>query len=469
MARSLGDSFEKGTLFLLFAQGIFFLTNYVIHIMAANTVSASDYGRFGVIMSILGMSYIFLSIGLPESAAKFISEDRDQLSVVRIVLFFQTLFSAFISLLLYLFAESIAVLLNDIKLISYIHLLSILIPIRAIFNVFRSVFQGQKLFRISSYVSLINSVLKMFFSVLLLFLGYKITGILLGYITAALLAMILAIIFSLRNGFKRGKDIGMHELFKFASPLIFLTISLNVILDMDILLIKALLIDSNQVGYYNSAKVISTIPVGLALAFAGTVLPTISKFSSRDEHHEIKLFINKLISYLIIIFLPFCAIISSSSDLVIGILFPIEYQDSIRSLSVLVFSFSLLSVFMVISSVFNGLGKTHFPLFVSFLMIVIYSILSYNLILSRGIYGASLASFFTNMAGVILLMIILRNNYPFVLMSKNNLYFTLPNVLLYFSIILVKPSLQILFLFISVFLIIYYNIIVNSKIFDLRT
>tara|TARA_B100000029_G_scaffold509450_1_gene598661 strand:+ start:1929 stop:3338 length:1410 start_codon:yes stop_codon:yes gene_type:complete len=459
-------SFERGTLYLLFAQGIFFLSNYVIHILAANTVSAADFGRFGVIMGILGMSYVFLSIGLPESATKYISEGRDQRTVVRLVLFFQILLSLLISLILYISAPSISLFLNDMGLIPYIRLLSILIPIRAIFNVYRCAFNGLGLFRLSSYLSLINSISKLSFSIFFLFIGYKVTGVLWGYIGSAIVVMLIGICFSIHHGFKKGKEINLGELFRFASPLIILTIILNVILDIDIILIKALISDSNQVGYYNSAKAISSVPVGLALAFSSTVLPTISKYKSMKKHSEINTFITKLISYVIILFLPFSVIISSSSDLVVSILFPSEYRESIESLSILVFSFSILAVFMILSSIFNGLGKTYFPLLVSFFMMFFYIILSYKMILSLGIFGASLASLLSNSLGVFCLLLILKAHYPFKLISQENLFFVIPNVIFYLSIIFLDPSPFIHSVILLLFSIIYINIIIKSGLFQ---
>ena len=150
------QSFEVGTSYLLFAQVIFFVTSYIIHVLAAHLVSVTEYGRFGVTMSLLSLSYVFLSLGLPESATKFISQGKDQKVVAKIVLLLQLFLSLIVSFLLYSFAPEISNYLNDKEMIQYIYLLCLLIPIRAVFHVFRSIFNGLELFRISSFLSLLN-------------------------------------------------------------------------------------------------------------------------------------------------------------------------------------------------------------------------------------------------------------------------------------------------------------------------
>ena len=49
------NSFEIGTILLIISQIFFFVSSYVVHVVAAHTVSPIDYGRFGVVMGILSI------------------------------------------------------------------------------------------------------------------------------------------------------------------------------------------------------------------------------------------------------------------------------------------------------------------------------------------------------------------------------------------------------------------------------
>ena len=54
----------KGTFFLMISQIIFLGSGYIIHFGLARIVSPAEYGRFGIILSLLMISQIFLNMGI---------------------------------------------------------------------------------------------------------------------------------------------------------------------------------------------------------------------------------------------------------------------------------------------------------------------------------------------------------------------------------------------------------------------
>ena len=82
---------KLGTTFQILAQLSFFFGGFLISIFAAHNVSAENYGRFGVVMSIMGISYVFLSAGIPDALSKIISEGKNQYTMYLEALQFQLL------------------------------------------------------------------------------------------------------------------------------------------------------------------------------------------------------------------------------------------------------------------------------------------------------------------------------------------------------------------------------------------
>jgi stage V sporulation protein B len=64
----------KGTVWLMIAMIIFMGSGYIIHIGLARVVSPDEYGIYGVILSLLAITEIFLQNGVPQSVSKFVAE-----------------------------------------------------------------------------------------------------------------------------------------------------------------------------------------------------------------------------------------------------------------------------------------------------------------------------------------------------------------------------------------------------------
>jgi O-antigen/teichoic acid export membrane protein len=189
----------KGTLYLMIAQTIFLGTGYIIHIGLARIISPIEYGRFGVILSILMMSQIFLNLGIPETVTKFISEGRNSKIVKNKALKLQLLFSLIIFLIIFLSAPLIANILNDPKLMNYIRFASIIIPVRAVYAILRGVLNGFRYFEKSAYAHTIDALIRIISVFILIYLGFGIYGAIGGYIFGAFVALWFSYLFSLEN------------------------------------------------------------------------------------------------------------------------------------------------------------------------------------------------------------------------------------------------------------------------------
>ena len=185
----------KGSIYLIAAYVLFYLSSYVIHFMLARIISPITYGTIGVILSILTVLQIFLLHGIPTAAAKYLSEGANGKEIRDRSLILQLIYTLFIAFLVFITAPMVADLLNDQTYIAYIKFLPIVIFVRSINQLFNNFFNGYREFERQAIHMAIDSFPRLLFVFTFVYMGYGIYGVLGGYGAASLMGIIYAIIF----------------------------------------------------------------------------------------------------------------------------------------------------------------------------------------------------------------------------------------------------------------------------------
>jgi len=432
--KRLGLNFISGSSYMISAEAIYFLAGYMIHIVAASQVSPLDYGRFGIIMSLMGLIYVLLGTGLPESLTKHISEGFDARQTYFLVLKYQVVVSLILFILLFFSSSYISDLLGDEDLEVYIKSISFLIILRSIFHINRGFLNGLSKFGLSSIMSIVNNISKSFLSILFLLMGYGIFSMIGSYMAATLLAIIISFIFIYSIEIPSGKQIKSANLFVFTIPLIIFTICHTIMDSTGIFFIKSMITDPNTTGYFNSAKVLSSTIVTIGFAISYTTLPTASKIYSTQNHYAMQNFIGNIMRYLFLILCPIIICIYLTSNELISFFFPNDYVAASRSLEILIISSSFFAVFIVQASIINGTGNPKLPMIISLLLIPLFIILNIELITRYGMVGSPLSSLICNIIGTIILTSFLFHKYQTFILLKNIKFFFTINLILFLFI-----------------------------------
>ena len=163
-------SLAKGTIYLMIAQVIFLASGYIIHIGLARTLSSTEYGRVGVILTIMMMSQIFLLTGVPNAITRFVAQGVNIIKIKKKANLIQLIFSIIIFGIVIILAPLLSDILKDEKLSNPIRLISVIIPIRAFLGVYKGILLGKKEYIKSTIVEMMNSVPRIFFVFTFLFL-----------------------------------------------------------------------------------------------------------------------------------------------------------------------------------------------------------------------------------------------------------------------------------------------------------
>jgi len=265
----------KGSLYLIISRILFIFSSYVIHVFAARYFSITEYGYLGILLSLMAMIRVLFGSGLPQSVSKHIAQNISlKREVLKSGVLMMMLFSLPVAIIYFFLSGSIASFLREESLKKLIQLSALLLPAIAAFNVYLYALNGQKHFGKQAIILSCYAVGRVVFSLLFVIIGLKIGGIILGFFTSIVVALIISISFN--PSIKNVKYFPKKRLISYAIPILLSAIGLVIILNIDVLYVKNIILDPEAAGYYVPATVMAKIPYRLFITFSITFLPTIA-------------------------------------------------------------------------------------------------------------------------------------------------------------------------------------------------
>jgi stage V sporulation protein B len=382
----------KGTLHLMVAQAVFLVGGYIIHFGLARIVTPSDYGRFGVTLAILQILQIFLVKGIPEAVTKYISEGKDTKKTNSISFKIQLSLSFSIFVIIIVLSPFIADILNDDKLMWYIIIISLVIPIRAIYSIYTGYLIGLREFKKVGIIYNINYISRVLFVFLFILIGFGILGALGGIICGSMLSLFFSYYLTRKKEDIIGKNISSKEIIRYATPMIIFSATYLILMNLDLLFIKSFLNNPINAGYYTAARMISSIIFIVFFGLSISLLPSISKSVSKKDIIQIRSYIHLSLRYMLMIIVPICIIIGIYANGFITLFYPDEYGLASSSLSLLIIGTALITIFVIFGTIINGAGKPKISMCIGGISVIIFIILNYILVPRYGMEGGALST-----------------------------------------------------------------------------
>lgn len=385
----------------MIARVAFLLSSYAIHItMAYYLADPKDYGTLGVIISLITMARVFLSAGLPQATSRFIAQDEEHADAIfRKALTIQYICAAIVTAFYVGGTPLWTYLLNDKSLTGYIFWSAVLIPLMGVFQIHLSYLNGKRLFGLQAFFIGLYSVGRFVIAFMLVLLGMKILGVILGFIISTFVAMVL-VMFSTKR--KRDNfEFAGRKLVNFAVPVILFSLGISFLLNLDILLLKHFIPDSPIIGYYAGAMNLGKAPYFIFYAFSVTILPSVAKALSENDIEKARGLVRKNLSNLLLLSIPAGTMVLATSDKLLDFVYPGSFTVASTPLSILIFSMSALAVFYSLTSIITAKGKPVISMIIVLLCIPAQIGLSMYLIPKYQMSGAALSNLFTVLIGVI--------------------------------------------------------------------
>lgn len=387
----MNQSIAKGTLYLGMAQLLFLISSYAIHIGLGRMLGPELYGMYAVVVSLVTVVNLILTTGIPRTVSKFTSERPDLAkSILKTAGKLQLCLSLLIFALYFILASFLAEILKDCSLTTLIRVSSIMIPIYAIFSLYTGYFNGLRDYRNQSVISAVYSISKIALIFGLVLMGFSVFGAVLGFAISPAAGLLIAVAIA-SFPIRTSEYIGYSKIIKFALPVIVLSVLLNFSTSVDLLVLKAIVRDSQEVGYYSAASMISKVPFTLLGALNMALFPAVSSLTYLNDLQKTREYIQESFRYLLIFLVPATAFIFVTATEFISLLYSPKYVEGGEPLRVLIIGILFFSVFAYFLNIVVASGKASLAAGFSVFISVLSAILNFTFIPVFGMTGAAIA------------------------------------------------------------------------------
>ncbi|MDP3997144.1 MAG: oligosaccharide flippase family protein [bacterium] len=394
----------SGALSLVTAQAVVLILGYVTHLWIGRVLGPGPYGIYGVVLSVQTIFSLFLTLGIPVAISRYAAQDEMHAqSILRQGLRLQAYAAILITVLVFFASSVIAWLLQDSSLTPYFMFVAFVIFSQAFYPIFNQFFSGMHLFNRQALLTIFYAIVKLVSALTLIYFIYvygAFAGFMLGGIAAGVVGW-----YSTRNiGGHKNKLLPVKKFLSFAGVYVLILVGLQILISLDLFMVKAILHSDTSAGYYNAAVTLSRISFTMLQALGFILLPSVAKLTKPGAAHDkAASFISDTIRYLIALIVPSVALAAATSKSLIIIFFSSTYIPAAPVLTVLMIGLGGLSFYMLLANIAAGAGRPAVPLYITIAMLLISPSLGLYLIPRLGLIGAAWQTTTTGLIGLIVI------------------------------------------------------------------
>lgn len=434
----------KSFFLLFFAEFLFYVSGYVIHMGAGRILGVEDYGRYSLIITFTILIANLIGAGLPIAMSKFISgfqsERKDDyiLLVKRKIALWQGVFMIALGGLFFFLAPLFARILGDESLTFFFRLASGIIPLYGADLYYFYYYSGLKRFDIQAWLKCIRALLRVTIILALAF-WFHLEGIIAGYLIVPLLIFFMAWFIDIRYMKKSApkKSNEQYVPFSFSQTvslalhaIVFLVL-FEILVSFDMYILKYILGDNTLIGEYSASLTLARIPTFLFYALTILLLPTISEMSVMKDTKRSKEIIALVLKGMLIVTVPFVVILSAYAESILTLLFGISFVGAKEFVPLFCLSMALLTVLYVLGFAFIGAGKAFIPVSLVSSALVLNIIFSFIFIEKFGVLGALWVKLFISLGIVCGVLLAVWKVFGVLVSLKESFFILLLGVLFY--------------------------------------
>lgn len=465
----------RSTFWVTISEIIFNVSGFIIHSIVGRMLGPSDYGRYGIVITLTTMIIILIGNGIPTAMSKYLSEVFEtNPPMVRVIkkqaIILQTIIIAVITFLFYLSTPLIGIILHDQTIVPLFQISTWIIPTFAMASFYFSYYTGLHEFNIQSLLKTLRSIFKIVFIIGLAYL-YKVPGSINGYTISTLVlfaagAWIDKFIVAKKLD-SREKELHLEntnpvfewrKLVDYAWQIIIFFLAYELLISIDLYLVKGILQDDHLTGLYNASLTLGRMPYYIFYALTVVLLPVISKTTSANDHEKTTEIISQSLRLMMILLIPSIILMSIYARPLIKIFYGQKYIDAAAPMSILVWGVGFLTIFYVFCFIMSGAGKVRIPMVLSMIGLIINTILNYVLIKKFGIMGSATATSITSAIITFLMLYYVAKDFGVVMSLKSLLKMSLAGAVMYAASFLFNRG-EFVFMLWSVILFIFYLLI----------
>lgn len=407
-----GRRVARSTLQLTGAQAVLYLSGYLITVILARKFGPSNYGIYGLILSVLVWTEQIGRLGIPTAVEKIIPENEGQASVVEhtgeslLLTIYLLIFVAF-----WLTAPLLARLFHISNGTMLFRLAAFDLPLCGMYFAFLSVLAGSRKFAVVSIGRIIYCLTKLVGILAVIMMGLSIPKALLVNILATASGLLfLSFKVSLKNFYPSYDTIA--PIVHLAFPVALYLFGLQVLYNLDLWCLRIIETDKHGViGIYIAALNVSKITLIGSSVAAGVILPFVSFALAKQDAALVQRYVQGAARLLWVTLLPVCVIFSVNSEELITFIYSDDYSSGATFLSLLILGYGLYNFLTLFCVLLTAYGRPFLSAATVLCLIPLFLFLNIILIPRFGGIGAAASVLVISIPGVLITGILCYKKY----------------------------------------------------------
>jgi len=396
-----------GTAFVLAGQVSFVLGGYLLHFYLSRAIDPVAYGTYGLIMNVLTWTESPLNSGLPWAVRKFLPADPEAFnSILRTGLRWQIVLGMVLCVATIVAAPWFTDAIRDSSLTFYLRLAFVDISLMALYTLYRAALNGLRLFAAQGASMAVYTVAKLASSLLLVQLGYSLSGAIVGNAIGTLVGCLAALWLLQRATGFTPRSIAMagqrfsqryngRTMLAFALPTVLFTLTTTFLTTMGLVAVKGLVRDGLQVAYYAAANYLAMAPTVLLVAFSFTLFPHLAGSIAAHDWPLTRTYIQSAVRLLALVLIPGTFLVLGTSAQIIPVLYPRDYAAAAPLLNLLLVSTGLHNLYMIFANAILAEGRVFLALSIPGALVPVSLLATWYLTGRWGPSGAATAAVLT--------------------------------------------------------------------------
>ena len=394
----------RGTLYFMFVQIVAMASGYIIHAVLGRLLGPSAYGVFGVVISLMTLVNVLFINGIPQAGSMFISVANDSIGLIKkVTVNLQIVLSLAVFTLYFLLSPVIADLLGDASLSGYLRASAFFFPAYALNSLYGGFLNGLRMYGRQAKVIFFSSIAKVVGAVGLVLLDFAIYGAIAGYLIGSLVGLGIGWYYlrDTGNEYNPG-NFTYKKIIDISLPLILFSFALMFLMSIDLFLVKRIIGEDVQAGYYTAASTLSKMPYLILTGLGASLFPAISRSIAMKDTALTGKYIRESMKYLMFLLLPIIFIISATSSSLIKLFYSSKYAPAAYPLAVLVIGLGAFTIFNILTTVINAAGRPRVPMIITTALVPLAVVLNWFLISEYQLTGAAIATTITGLTGMLM-------------------------------------------------------------------
>lgn len=366
----------RGVIYIAFAKLYFMIAGYAIYFTLPRLLGTEvSWGNYLLVIGLVSVVDNVIVTGTIQGVSKFTAQgDAHPDAVKRAALRAQLLLGGGIALLYLVAAPWIAAWERDLGLLPMYRLSAGIVLCYSFYAVFVGSLNGQRFFGRQAALDVGFATIRAALILGAAGIGLGVIGAVGGFVAAAAVILVVSALW-VGIPFK-APPFDVKRIWTFTAYLFVYTLALNLVMRVDLFLIKRLAgamvggdaaaqaaAASAAAGYYGTAQSLAFIPYQAILAIAFVIFPLVSRSTFEQDLDATRSYIRQTLRLSLIFAAALAVVFAANPEAVLNVPYPQQYRIGGPALRILAAGMLCFSMFTIINTILNGAGKTRLTIF----------------------------------------------------------------------------------------------------------